>query len=511
MRIQNSLKNMFFGLSGQIISTGMGFFVRTVFIYTLGVEYLGIDGLFSSILIMLSLANLGFDTAMVYSLYKPLAEKDTKKVQALMNLYKKAYRLIGMVVLMIGVSLLPFLPNLMNGNTNINNINIIYILFLINSVSSYYFIYKQSILIADQRNHIISKVHSVFTIISNIVQILLLLVTKNFIIVLLAQIIFRITENIYIARKANILYPYIKEKNNQELSKKDKKLFFENLYALLLYRISGVVINGSGNIIMSMFIGIVSVGIYSNYMLIINTINTFLSHLFYSLTASIGNLNVKENEEKKYFIFKVLYFTNFWIYGVCVICLWSLVNPFIRLWLGQQYLFDKYILLVILLNFFTTGMQNASTTFRDTTGLFKKGKYRPIFAAIINIGVSVLFVQMIGIVGVLLGNIVSRLCTYFWYDPWVIYKYVFKRSVKEYFIKYILYFLLVIITAIIIDFISSLIQLNIYINIILRGVLCITAPNIIFFFAFRKSDECKYIWNSIRPVISKTFIKENAV
>lgn len=508
MRIQNSLKNIFFGLSGQLISTGMGFTVRTVFIYTLGVEYLGIDGLFTSILVTLSLANLGFDTAMIYSLYQPLAEKDTFKVQALMNLYQKAYRLIGVIVLLIGLSLLPFLPNLMNGDTMIKNINIIYILFLLNSVSSYYFVYKQSIIIADQRNHIISKIHSGFTIISNLIQIILLVTTKNFIIVLSAQIFFRIIENIYIANKANILYPYIKENKDIQLSKNDKKLFFENLYALLLYRISGVVINGSGNIIMSVFIGVTSVGIYSNYMLIINTLNTFLSHLFYSVTASIGNLNVKESNEKKYNIFKVLQFTNFWVYGFCTISLWSLINPFIDIWIGKQFILNKYIVLAIMINFFTTGMQNASTTFRDTTGLFKNGKYRPIIAAVINIGVSIILAQKIGIVGILFGSIISRICTYFWYDPYVIYKFVFKKPVKEYFIRYLFFVLNVFIAAILTDIVGKIVHTNPYIDIVIHGIICLIIPNVIFYIAYRNSDEFKYIWNIVERGLNKIFIKQ---
>lgn len=298
MRIQNSLNNMFFGLSGQIISAIMGFMVRTVFIYTLGIEYLGVDGLFTSILMMLSLANLGFDTAIVYSLYKPLAENDINKIQALMNLYQKAYRWIGIIILLIGLSLLPFLPNLMNGETTISNITIIYLLFLSNSVLSYYFVYKQSIIIADQHNHIISKIHSVFTIVSNIAQIIVLVSISNYIVVLSTQIAFRVIENIYVANKANQLYPYLNTKNNATLSKEDKKLFFENLYALMLYKISGVVINGTDNIIISKFVGIVWVGVYSNYLLIISTLNTLLGYLFYSITASVGNLNVNENAEK---------------------------------------------------------------------------------------------------------------------------------------------------------------------------------------------------------------------
>ncbi|WP_240418168.1 lipopolysaccharide biosynthesis protein [Paenibacillus periandrae] len=503
MRIQNSLNNMFFGLSGQVISAIMGFMVRTVFIYTLGIEYLGVDGLFTSILIMLSLANLGFDTAIVYSLYKPLAENDINRIQALMNLYQKAYRRIGIIILLIGLSLLPFLPNLMNGETTISNITIIYLLFLSNSVLSYYFVYKQSIIIADQRNHIISKIHTVFTIVSNIAQIIVLVSIGNYIVVLSTQIAFRVIENVYVANKANQLYPYLATKNNATLSKEDRKLFFENLYALMLYKISGVVISGTDNIIISKFVGIVWVGVYSNYLLIISTLNTLLGYLFYSITASVGNLNVNENAEKKYFVFRVLNFANFWIYGFCVVSLWSLINPFINIWLGDKYVFEKYIVFAILLNFFTAGMQNASTTFRDTTGLFKRGKYRPIIAAIINVVVSIILVQKMGIAGVLLGTVISRFCTYFWYDPYVIFRFVFKRSVMSYFVRYICFVLLVTLSAIITDTLGGLISTSLILNIVIRAVLCLIIPNFIFFMIFRKSEEFKYLWNIAHSITNK--------
>ncbi|WP_134702550.1 lipopolysaccharide biosynthesis protein [Ammoniphilus sp. YIM 78166] len=502
MRIQNSLKNIFFGLSGQFISILMGFIVRTIFIYTLGIEYLGVEGLFTSILMMLSLANLGFDTAMIYSLYKPLAEKDTYRIQALMNLYRRAYRLIGVIVLLIGLSILPFLPYLINGETTIDHIHVIYLLFLVNSVSSYYFIYKQAIIIADQRNHIISKIHSVFIISSNILQIMLLLGTGNYIVVLAAQIIFRISENVYIAKRADKLYPYLKVKNDAALSKDEKKLFFENLYALLLYRISGIVINGTDNIVISIFIGVTAVGMYSNYLLIMTTLTTFIGYIFYSITASVGNLHVKENAEKKYFIFRVLYFANFWIYGFCAVCLWNLLNPVIMLWIGEQFVFSQFIVFSIVLNFFSAGMQTASTTFRDTTGLFKKGKYRPIIAAFINIGVSIILVNKIGIAGVFLGTVISRLCTYFWYDPYVVFKYVFQKSVKVYFVRYAWSVLIVFIAAVLTDTLAGIFNENMLINIGIRTVLCLTIPNILFFIIFRKSEEFKYLWNIVSSLTS---------
>lgn len=510
MRIKNSLKNIFFGLIGQIISSLMGFLFRTVFVYKLGVEYLGIDGLFTSILLMLSLANLGFDTAMIYSLYKPLAEKDINKVQKLMNLYKHAYRIVGLIVLVIGLLIIPFLPNLINGNTQVENLNIIYILFLINSVSSYYFVYYHSIIIADQRTFIISKIHSVFIVISQLIQITILMYIPVYILILTLQIAFRIFENIYIANKAKKLYPYIIEGGNNTLSKAERSAFFKSLYSLLLYKISGVVINGTDNIIISKFLGLKWVGMYSNYLLIILTIETLLSYLFNSLKASIGNLNVSETAEKQYFIFKVLHFVNFWAYGLVTVILWNTLNPFINLWLGTDYVFNQIIVFVILLNFFTSGMQNACTTYRETTGIFIKGKYTPIVAAVVNILVSLYLVNSIGFAGVLLGTVISRVVTYFWFDPFTLFKYIFKKPVQRYFIRYTSYIFTMLLATSFAQILSrSLMLENLYFNIILIGICSFIVGNIIFLVIFHKTDEFKYLINVFLGIRNKRILSNS--
>lgn len=494
MRIQNSLKNIVFGLSGQLISIIMGFLFRTVFIYKLGADYLGIDGLFTSILLMLSLANVGFDTAMVYSLYKPLAERDLIKIQALMNLFKQAYRLIGLIVLVIGLLIIPFLPSLVNANSQIDNLNIIYLLFLINSVSSYYFVYYHSIIIADQRTFIISKIHSVFIIASQFLQIVILLFFPVYILTLTIQIAFRIVENVYIASKAKKLYPYVIEGRNKSLSKIEKNAFFKNLYALFLYKVSGVVINGTDNIIISKFLGLKWVGMYSNYLLIIFTIESLVSYIFSSVKASIGNLYVSESKETQLFIFKVLHFLNFWIYGLVTVVLTNLLNRFIQIWLGNDYVFNELIVFAILLNFFTSGMQTACTTFRETTGIFIKGKYTPIIAAIVNLTVSIILVKLIGFTGVLLGTVISRLVTYFWFDPFVLYKYIFKEPVKRYFVRYFTYFFTIIIAIYFTRLLSKSIWIgNLYAEFIIIGIGSFVIGNLIFLVLFSRSPEFKYL------------------
>ncbi|MDX5476463.1 MAG: sugar translocase [Bacillaceae bacterium] len=506
MRVKNSLLNMFYGIIGQVISIVLGFVVRTVFIFVLGVEYLGIDGLFTSILMMLALANLGFDTAMIFSLYKPLANKNIYKIQAYMNLYKKAYRIIGLIVLVIGLGLWPFIPYFINGDVKVEHINSIYFLFLLNSVSSYYLIYKHALLIADQKNYVISKSHIIFTIISNILQVLTLLIVKNYLIVLCIQLFFRILENYIISKKVDQLYPFIKLKNSAVLSTNERKEFFSNLYSLFLYKLSAFVINGTDNILLSIFFGITIVGIYSNYLLIISTIISIASYLFYSVTASIGNLINSEGTEKKYFIFRVLNFTNFCVYGFCAVCLWFLLNPFIVIWLGEHLVLNQFVVLFIVLNFFTAGMQNAPTTYRETTGLFKKGKYRPVIAAMINIFSSILFIKTFGVAGVFMGTIFSRLCTYFWYDPFVIFKYTFKRPVKEYFIKMIYYYALLIVILVVLEIFFSFVTFdNTLLTFLIKLFLCTIIPNIVIYMAFRRSEELKYLLNIMKPLINKSF------
>ena len=494
---------MVYGLAGQIVSTIMGFIVRTMFIYTLGAEYLGIDGLFTSVLLVLSLTNLGLDTAMIYSLYKPLADDDRLKVTMLMNMFKKIYRIIGIAVLIIGLAFLPFLSVIIKGNPDIAHLEIIYLLFVLNSSSSYFFIYKQSLIIADQKHYIISKFHMFFTFLSNLFQIVLLLAVKVYIAVLVFQILFRFLENYYIAKKTNELYPYINDPVSKTLTKTEKKLFLQDLYPLFLYKISGVVINASDNIIISGFIGLRTVGVLSNYMMILGVAGTFLSHIFFSVKASVGNLFVKESSEKNHFIFRVIFFTNFWLFGLSAILLWNTVNPVIAIWFGKEYLLSEFAVLMLLLNFFTAGMQGASTTFREATGLFKKGKYRPIFAAILNIVFSLLLVVPLGVAGVFLGTVISRLCVYFWYDPYIIFKYAFQQSAWPYFKRYVLYSCTVFICGIITHAFSSMLQMKEAGYLLSAGLISLAVTAGVFYLLFRNTEEFLYVKQIVKPALKR--------
>lgn len=492
MRTKNSIRNIIVGLGGQILTFALGFIVRTVFIHTIGIEYLGVNGLFSNILTVFSLADLGFGNAIIYSLYKPISDNNEDKINVLMELFKKVYIVIAVVVALLGIIMLPFLSILIKGNSNIANIKIIFILFLINSVSSYFFAYKRGFIIAQQKVYIVNLISYVFTIIMSLCQIIILIYTKNYILVLLMQIVFGVLQNVVISKKADRMYPYLKMSHKGSLSKDERQNIFKNTFALFLYKIGGVVTNSSDNIVLAAFIGVKWVGLYSNYLLIVNSINSILGVIYSSIAASVGNLNITSNGERKNNIFETLNFIYFWLYCLCSICLLQLLNPFIGIWLGNEYIFSYYIVFMIVLNFYTAGMQNTCVIFRETTGLFQYGKYLPIVAVIINILVSIILVQYIGIAGVFIGTLVSRFVTYVWYDPYSIYKRCFRKSVITYYVKYVKYFGCFVFCIVVTSFIINIgIEQNNIGSFVVRVLICLTVPNCIIFVLFHKTPEFK--------------------
>ena len=486
---------MAFGIGSQMLSILMGFFTRWMFISLLGKEYLGVSGLFTNVLSLLSLANLGFDTAIIYSLYKPLAEGDMVAVKGYMRVYKRVYRAVGMTVFVLGCALMPFLPYLINGEITIpENIYIIYFLFLLQSASSYFFSYKQSLLTASQQNRINSLYHSLFMVLRNLGEMVVLFFFRAYIPTLLCIIVFQFTENVWIARVTDKKFPFLVDSSVGKITSEQKSALKENVRSLFLYKISGTIISSTDNILISKFQGLASVGLYSNYVYIVDVIRTFLSYIFYSMTASIGNYNATESREANEKMYYNLFFASFWLYGFTGICLGVLLNPFISLWIGEDYLLPNWTVFIIIVNYYTAGVQYASTTYREVTGLFKIGKYRPLIAAIINLAVSIVLAYPLGISGILLGTIISRLCVYFWYDPYIIHKTLFVQKLKYYFATYLLYGL----TAIGAGILCVVICRNIPVQnqglaFLADMFLCATLPNVLFFFLFRKREEFQVI------------------
>lgn len=434
-RIIESQYNLIFSLINNFVLTILGFVTRTVFVHSLGSNYLGLNGLFTNVLSLLSLAELGIGSAITFSLYKPIAENDNEKIKSLMRLYKEAYRLVGGIVLVVGVALTPFLKYIVNLDVGIEiNYYAIYLMFLANSVLSYWFFaYRSVIIYANQEGYITTKIETVFNLIRYVLQFIALLTFENYYLYLLLPILSGIIKNIIVSDIAGKRYPIINEKKVKPLAKGEQRQIFQNVFALSLFRISSVVYGATDNIIISSWLGTSIVGVVSNFTMIIQMVTSYINMLFQSMYASVGNLNATESVEYKYTIFKRLNLMNFWIYCYATICLGCFLNPCIEVWLGPEYCLNGITVDLLAIVFFIPGLNNIINVYKDACGLFKEVQFRALATAIINLVVSIVLVRKIGLNGVYIGTIVAYLTTIYVIDPRVVFSKVFELKVNIYY------------------------------------------------------------------------------
>lgn len=506
-RTSNSIRNSTVAFLAQILSIILSFITRTVFIKTLGAEYLGVNGLFSNILSILAFAELGIGTAIVYAMYKPLANNDEKKISALMNLYAKSYKLIGVTIAISGLALMPFLDYLIKEKPDISFLTLIYLMFLTNSVISYFFAYKRSIIIASQKGYINTLNQILFLVIQNLIQIFILLILRQYILYLAIQIICTLLSNIAISIKADKLFPYIKSNHNETVDKYTKKEIKKNVLAMISHKIGGVIVTGTDNLLISAFVGVYWVGLYSNYVLIINTVQSLIRQMINGITASVGHLTATENANKSYNIFKKIFFINYIITLFCATLLIVLLNPFIRLWIGEGYMLNNTLITLIVINFAIIQMRQPSITFIATYGLFWQIKWKSLVEASINLVFSLLLliVYDLGITGVLLGTMISNLLTNVWWEPYTTYKYGFKIELKHYFVMYIRYLSVGLFAIVITIYICNTLNLIGILELAIKFALCVTIPSVIIIISFSKSEEFVYSIQLIKKVLLKRF------
>jgi O-antigen/teichoic acid export membrane protein len=485
---------------GQVLGIIISFITRVVFLNVLTSDHLGIQGVFTNVLSVISLAELGVGSAIIYSLYKPLANNDIEKVKSLMKLYARAYRAIGIVIFIIGISLLPFIDLIIKDNHNVSNIWTIYLILLINTVISYFFSYKKSLIIADQKSYITSMYRYIYFIVYNIAQIIVLLITGNFLLFLTVQLVLNLIENIMVSRKADRLYPYLLDKNIHNLDAESKSSIFKNVRAIIMHKLGIRLVLSTDNIIISSFIGVYWVGLYANYLLIVNALHTITEQILSSITASIGNMNELESREKNFNTYRSINFANYCIFALISICLLALLKPFITIWIGKNYLLDDITVFLIVLNFYITGMRKVNLTFKDAYGLFRPDRYKPIFEVGINIISSIILLRFWGINGVFLGTLISTLLTSFWIEPYVLYKYGFQKKVISYFKSFILYTLVFIITGYITVLITNLIESLSWGTLILKMLICFIIPGIFFITIYRKTEEFNFIVKALKSI-----------
>ena len=502
MRTKESIKNISINMLSQIVIILLGFISRKVFINSLGSEYLGINGLMSNVLSLLGLVESGIGVSIVYNLYKPLAENDERKVISLIQLYKKTYIVLSIVVFILSLALYPIMLKVVKSSETTVYITIIYFIFVLRNIISYLYAHKWSLINADQKGYVLVKYNIVFNIVTLLARIAILSITQNYIAYLLIEIMILVFQNIFNGRVVDKRYPYIKTKEIIPVEKETKNNIIKNVRALFLHNIGGYCVNGTDNILISAFINLKTVGLYSNYTMIIGQLSNLISPILGGINASVGNLIATESEDKSHQVFKVAYLVNFWIYSISVIFLYNTLEPFLNWWIGEGYLIDRFTFIIVLLNFYITGMRASISTFKNKAGIFVQDKYVPLIEAVINLGISIILVKYFGLVGIFLGTTISTLSIVFWNVPRLVYKYVFKYSLKEYFIKYFIYFILTIIVGgITTQVCNLLIEGTTFVILCIKGVICLIIPNIIYGLLFYRTKEFKYLVNAFRNVI----------
>lgn len=428
-----------FGIILKIYQTIAPFIMRTVIIYCLGVQYLGLNGLFASVLQVLNLAELGVGSAMVYSMYRPIAEQDNIMLCALMKLYKLYYRIIGTVIAVAGIVLLPFIPKLVSGDIP-DGINLYY-LFLLHlgtTVLTYWLLaYKSSILTAYQRTDVISKITIVSNTIQYVLQFLLLVLFKNYYVYLIIALAVQAGTNVASAVVAGRLYPDVEPVG--ELDKTQVKAINQRIKDLFTAKLGGTLVNSADTIVISAFLGLTTLAIYQNYYFIMTAVIGIVSVIFNSCTAGIGNSLVTESLEKNYFDFRKLTFVINWISIICVSCFACMYQPFMEIWVGKDYMFDMSIVVLFCIYFYLYIVNSVAVVYKEAGGIWHEDRFRPLTGALVNLGINVAFVKIWGVYAVLLSTIISYLVVAM---PWLIhniFSVLFKRKpwryVRELFIN----------------------------------------------------------------------------
>ena len=501
-RSKNSIKNIQTGLIFKITNLILKFVMRTVFIYCLGQEYVGINGVFGNIISVLSLTELGIGTAIVYDLYKPIASGNESEITQLFRFYKKVYSVIGMIIFSVGLVLVPFLDIIITDISGIDQLTIIYVLTLASTVSTYFFAQYTSIIEAFQKQSVVSIFNIIGAIVKTIVEIIILIQLHSYIAYLIIEIAVNIMTNGLIAQKAMQMYPYLKNKIASLHKNKINKIM-KNAMSVFSLNVASTVVNATDNILISSMISTLIAGSYSTYLLIVMSVQQVVYTLKTSVLASVGNLCANGEYEKKR---KVFWNLSFVIYGVNTAvcsCFLALLTPFVLLWAGESYVLPRSVVLFLVINYYLRGLQWPVEIFYNADGLYKHFRIKPWIQVILNIIFSVILGRKIGILGIVLGTTLSEVCTTFWYDIYITNKYSLKGSLKMYWkrtLKNILISWLIIISSYLV---STVVPGKSIVYLFFKGGIAAITSSILFVMSYLNSDEMRYVYQVLKNNIRR--------
>lgn len=502
-RTKNASRNIMVGIILKIYQIIVPFAMRTAMIYLLGIEYLGLNSLFTSILQVLNLAELGVGSAMIFSMYKPIAEEDDKLICSLMNLYKLYYRIIGMVILVLGLILLPFIPNLIKGNIPSNiNVYVLYVLNLLATVLSYWlFAYKNSILFAHQRTDITSKVVLATDSLKYGLQLLVLFIFHNYYYYIIVILLSQVFTNVITAYITDRMYPNYKARG--DLSREAKREITHRIRDLFTSKIGMVIVNSADTIVISAFLGLTVLAVYQNYYFILTSVVGLVAVIFTSCTAGIGNSLVVESKEKNYRDLKKITFIIAWIAGFCSIALLCLYQPFMKIWIGEELMIDFTIVICLCVYYFIYEINALLNLYKDAGGIWHEDRFRPLVTALANLGLNLMMVHSMGLYGIILSTILSSLLIGM---PWLLHNLftvLFKMKAKEYIQRLLYYVVITVVIAVITYGVTMFIHGEGIIYLMYKAVLCFGIANGLFFVFYYHLEEFKDAKQVVMKIIKK--------
>jgi len=503
MRTKIVLKNFMVAWVGQMLVLVCNFVARTIFVRELGVEYLGVGGLFQNVLTLLSLSEFGIGTAIIFRLYAPIAENDIGSIQSLMATYKKIYYCIGGFVLLAGAAVTPLVPYFAKDGIHIPHIYLIYLLFVFNTGLSYFFVHKRSLIIAVQQKYVVDLYHNGFKILQLVLTSAVLIWTQNYIFYLVLQIAVTLAENVAIQCKADRMFPYLREKSVMPLDEGQKAAIRKDAGSMAVHRSAEVVVKGTDNLILSRFVGMTAVGIYANYFLISNVIQGGMTMVFESMTASVGNFGASEERSRQRKLFSTLSFMEFWIVSFCSISLMCLWNPFITLWIGEGYVFDQWIVLMLSICFYLSGRRQVVLMFRDALGLYKYDYWKAILEMVVNLVLSIFLAMRLGTIGVFAGTAISMLCVCLPVEPNILYRYGFYGASRKYYRDYLLEMIFTVLVGWLTWNVTNLLGDGGIVRFLEKMILCALLPNVFFWLCCHRMEAYIALVDYIRPLLPR--------
>ena len=501
-RTKNATRSIFYGGILKVFQMIMPFAMRTAMIYYMGMEYLGLNSLFSSVLQVLNLAELGVGTAMVFAMYKPIAESDTNTICALMRLYKKYYRIIGVVILAGGLILTPAIPKLIKWDTIPADVNI-YILYILNLaaivLSYWFFAYKNSLLVAHQRNDIISTITICMQSTQYALQFGIIYFLRNYYYYLLALLFVQIVTNIVTAIIATKMYPeYVAV---GELSREKTRVINGKIKDLFTAKLGSVILNSVDSIVISAFLGLTILAIYQNYYYILTSIIGFVTIIFNSCTAGLGNSFITESKDKNYANFMKFTFLISWLCGTCTVCFLCLYQPFMKLWVGEENMLSFLAVILLCMYYYVYEINQLLNTFKDAAGIWHEDRYRPLCVALINLFLNIVSVKYIGIYGIILSTVISILLVGM---PWIthnLFTYIFKEHSTWDYVKILMKYSGTVFVAALISYSCCLCMPQGIAFVFIRLIICLIIPSVLFVVLYHNTTEFAETISLIKKII----------